>query len=107
MKRIRSRGEEIRKYILENIDDNSSGIAKLTASHFNITRQAVNKHLQRLKHEGALDETGNTRNRSYALKPKFEWARDYQITRELEEHLIWQDDLSKVIGNQPENVLDI
>lgn len=107
MTRVRVRGEEIRRFILENVEQHPRDVSKVAGERFNITRQAVNKHLKRLAKEGALAESGNTRNRSYAPAPKIEWRQQYQITPDLEEHVIWQNDISKVIGQQPENVLDI
>lgn len=107
MTRVRARGEEIRRYILENIEQHAGDISRFTAEHFQITRQAVNKHIQKLKREGALSEDGKTRNRSYSLAPKVDWGQSYEINAELEEHLVWQNDVSKVLGQQPENVLDI
>lgn len=107
MTRVRVRGEEIRCFILQHMEKHPSDVVKLTADHFDITRQAVNKHLKRLKLEGAISEEGKTRNRSYSLKPNFEWGETYPITAELEEHVIWQQNISVIIGKQPENVLDI
>lgn len=107
MPRVRLRGEEIRRFILEHVEKHAAGVSKVTADHFGITRQAVNKHLQRLHAEGALAETGKTRNRSYALSPLVEWSHRYDITPELAEDLVWRADIAAVLGQQPENVLDI
>ncbi len=107
MTRVRRRGEEIRRFILENVQQNASRIGRVASEHFKISRQAVNKHLKRLSAEGALNEKGRTRNRSYRLAPQVEWTRDYLMTPDLEEDLIWRSDISKVFGPQPENVLHI
>jgi hypothetical protein len=107
MSRVRIRGEAIRCFILEHVEKHAGNIGKVTADHFKITRQAVNKHLKRLAKEHSLNETGKTRNRSYSLAPKVEWTQFYPITPELEEHLLWQNDLSKIVGQQPDNVLEI
>jgi uncharacterized protein DUF4325 len=107
MSRVRTRGEEIRRFILENVEEHAGDIARLTSDHFQITRQAANKHLKKLSQEGALSEDGHTRNRSYTLAPKVEWAQDYELSTSLEEDLLWHNDISKVLGQQPENVLDI
>ncbi len=107
MVRVRRRGEEIRRFILDNVEKNAATIGRVTSDHFKISRQAVNKHMKRLVSEGALSESGQTRNRSYTLSPLVDWGRGYEITPELKEHLIWQNDISKVLGQQPENVLDI
>jgi hypothetical protein len=105
--RVRIRGEEIRHFILQHVEKHPTDISKLTADHFSITRQAVNKHLQRLTGELALVEAGNTRNRSYRLVPLAEWKKSYQITPDLAEDLAWSNDVGPVIGQLPENVLDI
>lgn len=107
MVRVRARGEDIRRYILEHVEKHPTDIARVTAEHFEITRQAANKHLQRLTSGGSLAETGHTRNRSYKLCPLSEWKKAYQITPELAEDLVWTNDIKAVIGQLPENVLDI
>ncbi len=107
MTRVRARGEAVRRFILENVEKHPADICKKTAEHFNITRQAVNKHLQRLTAEHALSESGNTRNRSYRLSALSEWRNDYPITPGLAEDVVWTKDILPVIGEQPENVLDI
>lgn len=107
MPRVRVRGEAVRRFILENVEKHAGDIGRFTSDHFKITRQAVNKHLKKLRNEGALKETGKTRSRSYSLAPQVEWAHTYQIAPDLEEHMLWQNDLGPIIGQQPENVLDI
>ncbi len=107
MTRVRSRGEEVRRFILENVEKHSTDISKITAEKFVITRQAVNKHLQRLTSERALVVSGHTRNQSYKLSPISEWRGNYQMSPGLAEDVIWTKDILPVIGQQPENVLDI
>lgn len=107
MARVRARGEDIRRYILAHVEKHPADIARVTAEHFEITRQAANKHLQRLTSVGSLAETGHTRNRRYKLCPLSEWKKAYQITPELAEDLVWTNDIKAVIGQLPENVLDI
>ena len=107
MARIRVRGEGIRRFILEHVQAHPREVASLAAEKFGISRQAVNKHLQRLAREGALGEKGKTRNRVYSLAPLSEWQKSFEIAPDLEEHLIWQDEVSLALGPLPENVLDI
>src|ERR1700676_946508 len=106
-KRIRTRGEDVRKYILEHLEKHPHDLSKFVAGHFGITRQAVNKHLQRLKSEHAVVESGQTRNRTRKLATLAEWDRSYAVAPNLAEDLVWRDDVSKVIGDMPENVLAI
>jgi len=107
MSRVRARGEDIRRFILEHVEKHPADISKVTAEHFEITRQAVNKHLQRLTSERSLAESGQTRNRIYKLAPLSEWSRTYKITPELAEDLIWTNEVRAAIDLLPENVLNI
>jgi len=105
--RVRVRGEEIRRFILEHVQSHPREVAALAADKFEVSRQAINKHMQRLAHEGCLAETGKTRNRVYSLMPLTEWQKDFAIGPDLEEHILWQDQVGPALGQLPENVLDI
>lgn len=107
MKRVRSRGEDVRRFILEALEKHPGDISRVTAEHFAITRQAVNKHLQRLTLEHAIIDSGKTRNRLYKLAPLLEWREHYEITPALAEDRVWRDNISKALGEMPDNVLDI
>ena len=107
MTRSRGRGEDIRRYILENVAKNPNDISRETAKKFGITRQAVNKHLQRLAAENALTETGKTRGRAYKLCPLLEWRQMYKISPELAEDVIWTNDIRAVLGQLPDNAMNI
>ena len=107
MTRVRSRGENIRRFIVSNVEKHPKDIAKLTADKFGITRQAVNKHLQKLVDERALVPQGNTRNLTYRLRPLEEWRKTYPLTDTLAEDVVWRQDVTPSLGQMPENVLDI
>lgn len=107
MTRVRSRGEDIRKFILGQVEKHPSDISKLTAERFGITRQAVNKHLQKLTAEHALAENGKTRNRTYELAPILEWRKAYRITPDLAEDVVWTNDIRKTLDAFPDNVMNI
>ena len=106
-KRIRARGEDVRKYILEHLGKHPNDIAKVAADHLGITRQAINKHIQRLSSEHAIVESGQTRNRTYKLATLAEWERAYTITPNLAEDVVWRSDVGKIIGDMAANVTDI
>ncbi len=105
--RVRARGEDIRRFILEHVEKHPNDVAKLASEHFKITRQAVNKHLRRLIFEKCLTESGETRKRVYKLAALVEWRKIYTISAELEEHVLWDQDISPVLLPLPENVMDI
>jgi anti-sigma regulatory factor (Ser/Thr protein kinase)/biotin operon repressor len=107
MKRIHARGEDVRRFILEHLAEHPKDVSKVTATHFGITRQAVNKHLQRLTSEHAIVETGKTRNRVYKLAALLDWSEFYPISPALAEDRVWRDGISKTLGDMPDNVLNI
>lgn len=104
---VRSRGEDVRRFILERVDKHQHDIAKVAALHFGVSRQAVNKHLQRLVAERAIVEEGQTRNRKYRLATLSEWHKLYRLTPQLAEDTVWREDVSKVLGEMPDNVMSI
>ena len=107
MTRVRARGEDVRNFILQEIEKHPSDITRVVMSRFGITRQAVNKHLKRLVSEGAMIEEGITRNRSYKLAPLQQWHKEYIIEPTLAEDVVWTRDVRPVLGQLPDNVLNI
>lgn len=107
MTKVRERGEAVRRYIVAHVDKHPTAIAKMTADKFDITRQAVNKHLQKLVSENALTQEGNTRNRSYKLASLVRWMKHYDLVEGLEEDRVWRDDVALSLGQLPQNALDI
>lgn len=107
MSRIRNRGEEIRRFILDHIETHPNNIGRLASDKFAISRQAINKHLQRLSSEGCISESGRTRNRTYNLAAQLEWRKEYLLTPQLAEDTVWEQDVKALLGKHPENVLDI
>lgn len=107
MTRARSRGENVRRFIINNVGKHPRDIAKIAAAKFGVTRQAVNKHLKKLVDEHALVSQGNTRNISYHLHPLVEWSRYYSLTDASAEDVVWRGDVAPSLGQVPDNVIDI
>jgi len=107
MARTRKRGDEIRNFLLQNVTDHPADIAKVAAKKFQISRQAANKHLQRLVEQGDLDHEGTTRTRTYTLRELFTWMQTYELTGELNEDDVWRNDVRPRMGEMPKNVNDI
>jgi len=107
MTRVRKRGEQIRKYIIKTVDKHKSDIARVTAAKFQISRQAVNKHLTRLVDEKSLMREGATRNRRYFLRPLEEWDKTYALSPEIQEDVVWRNDIAPSLQHLPDNVFDI
>src|SRR5690348_9476435 len=96
---VRVRGEQIRRFILERVSKHPRDIARLAADHLEISRQAVNKHLQGLVRAGALDEQGQTRNRSYRPAAMVKWDEAFELAPDLAEDVIVRDHIAPVLGN--------
>lgn len=107
MTKLRKKTEEIRQFIVANVEKHPKDIASLTAKQFDITRQAVNKHIQTLVKEKALLVTGSTQSRHYSLQSLERWVSSYKLDKSLEEHIVWHNDIAPRLGKLPENVMDI
>ena len=104
---IRKRGEEIRQFILDNTEHHPKDVVKMAAHHFGISRQAVNKHVRRLVDQQALFVKGSTRNRHYILHPLVQWEHIYALDGALGEDVVWRNDIVSLLGELPDNVIDI
>lgn len=107
MTKIRAGGEAVRKFLIEHLAEHPSDIVRFTAEKFACTRQAVHKHLQRLISEGAVLESGQTRNKRYQLAPLAQWNKQYEVGPSLAEDAVWRRDVEPQLGKLPENVLYI
>jgi anti-sigma regulatory factor (Ser/Thr protein kinase) len=107
MRRIRARGESIRKFIVGNIDSHPDDIVRITAHKFGCSRQAVHKHLRRLISEGSVAEAGRTRNKTYQLAPLVSKDITINVTPGLAEHVVWTQNIAPVLGKLPDNVARI
>jgi anti-sigma regulatory factor (Ser/Thr protein kinase) len=105
--KVREKGEQVRRFILENIEAHNSDIAALAASQFSITRQAVNKHLLRLRDQGALTKEGSTRAPIYRLVPLSTKTFGYELTPAPQEDVVWRAEIKAAIEPLPDNVLNI
>ena len=104
---VRARGEQIRRYILDQVEQSSVDVTRATANHFGITRQAVNKHLRRLVNEGLILRSGLTSASVYRLAPTVEWSYECEIEPGLAEDVVWTREVRDVLGEIPDNVMDI
>ena len=107
MSKVRRRGEQIRQFILENVEKHPKDVANLASHEFSISRQAVNKHIQRLVKQKSLVVSGSTRSRVYKLCPLEKWSKIYDLGSNLAEDIVWDSDIKPLTSDLPENVKDI
>lgn len=103
----RERGRAIRRFILERVDSNREGIAQLTATHFDISRQAAHKHLHHLVREGFLTAEGTTRNRRYALAVLHEASISVPLTSTTAEDRVWREQIAPLLSDLPQRAREI
>lgn len=107
MTKLREKSKNIRYFVLNHVDQHPGDIARITAEHFHISRQAVNKHLQRLVEEKLLTVAGKTQNQTYQLAPISEQTFIYEMTSELAEDLVWRNDIRAILEPMPDNVMQL
>jgi hypothetical protein len=107
MSKVRKRGEQIRQFILENVEKHPSDVTTLAAQEFGVSRQAINKHIQHLVEQKALVVTGSTRKKNYQLHPQIKWMETYDLSKNLAEDIVWDADIRPLIKDLPDNVKDI
>jgi DNA-binding MarR family transcriptional regulator len=60
---------DVRNFILSHVAKYPDSIARITSEKFEISRQAVNRHLKKLVGEGLIESSGSTRAKTYHLLP--------------------------------------
>lgn len=107
MARLRKRGEKIRQFILENVENHPKDIVKITSKKFDVSRQAINKHIQFLARQQAIQVHGTTKSRQYLLCPIKELEKTYLLESNLEEDVVWRNDILPLMDELPDNVTGI
>jgi len=107
MAKAPQRGAEIQSFILSQVEAHPADIAKVTAEHFGISRQAANKHLARLVADDQLAAEGSTKSRRYAPKLLLEHSTELKVSKALEEHVVWKERMGPLLEGLPENVISI
>jgi len=98
--------EEIRRFIVENIEEHPTDIGRLVALRFRRSRGTAVAHLARLNKEGIIEIAGRTKGRRYSLKES-ERLFSLAVSPALEEDVVWREKLFPELRDLPENVLNI
>ena len=105
--RVQARSEEVRRYILDRVEQSPEGVASAVREAFGISRQAVNGHLRRLCQEGILEWSGHTRARQYRLASLSNWSKTFPMEPGLAEDVVWSQHVSEVLNGLERNAADI
>jgi anti-sigma regulatory factor (Ser/Thr protein kinase)/Fe-S cluster biosynthesis and repair protein YggX len=98
---------EIRDFILDNVAEYPTSITSEATKKFRISRQWAHKQAMMLVKEGRLNQSGNTRNRTYTLRNFKEVVFSEEISTRLEEDVIWRNRILPDLADIPENVRNI
>ena len=103
----REKTESIEHFIVDNLRRHESDIANLTATHFQISRAAVARHIALLVKRNIVSTTGNTKARAYSLVPSVD-ERFSLSTIGLHEDVVWRERISPLLSSDTHaNILTI
>jgi hypothetical protein len=98
---------EIRAFILANLETHPGDITSITSAQFQISKQAVRKHLKALINDRLLVATGATRDRLYALRTLDDFDLQIPIRSDLSEDTLWRQNIRPRMDDIPSNVIAI
>lgn len=104
--KVRQRTLVIRQFITETVSGHPEDIAKVTASQFQISRQAACQHVKWLAEHGVLLASGNTAGRKYELLPTGRFSGTFP-TKDLKEDRAWREWVAPLLEDAPANVVTI
>ncbi len=102
-----ARVSEIEAFILHNVDEHPRDVAHLAVRQFGISRQMINRYVDRLVEDGLLAGQGKTRARQYALRCIVDSHHTIRLNGSTAEDEVWRDFVAPHIASLPKNVLQI
>jgi anti-sigma regulatory factor (Ser/Thr protein kinase) len=104
--KMAAKSQEIQQFMIDHVEEHPRDIVRLTADHFGITRQAVNRHVRILIDDGAIEATGKTSERTYCLA-KQEHSFSLPLAENNAEDLVYQKYIDPLLSTLKKNVQDI
>ncbi|MCL2760880.1 MAG: DUF4325 domain-containing protein [Desulfuromonadales bacterium] len=99
---------EIVNYICELVYNKSSqNLSNDVAERFDISRQAAQKHIKKLVDTGILVKTGNTKGALYSLQDLVHESKDFKLSENSDEDVVWREFVRPKLGDVPDNVRSI
>ncbi len=103
----RARTQTIREFILDQAAMNPRGLARRIAEAYGISRQAANRHLDLLVETGLLEQSGQTRARTYRLRRTSSLSREVRVTPVLNAERLWEDHIAAILSGDTPSVRDV
>lgn len=103
---MREKTKQIHQFILDNVGEHPKDITAVTAKHFDISRQAVNKHLNVLVDNNKLETKGDRNKREYINVLDYMFVKQYRLS-DVDESLIYVKDIYPLIEKYPKNVIEV
>lgn len=104
---MKNQAAAIKEFILSNVEAHPKDITNLTMNKFKVTRTTVHRHLTYLIKNNQIEKSGTTNTSQYFLKSSFNKRITYEITPELSESRIWQEEFNSQAAKLKENVREI
>lgn len=104
---MKNQAEEIREFILSNVESHPKDIANFVIEKFGVTRPTVHRHLNNLIENNKIEKSGKTNRTQYFLKSSFNKRLSYGITANLSESQIWHDEFEQQAKKLKPNVNEI
>lgn len=95
----------IKNYIVSNISGNPNKITQQTCEYFKITKPTVLKYINELIEDKIIKKTGSNRYPNYKLvETDYRWE---YLNKNLEEDVLWRENISPLLKDLNKNVKDI
>jgi hypothetical protein len=104
---LRTKSQEIREFIIQEVDRGSTSVVRAASEQFGISRQAVNRYLRQLVAGGVATSEGKTKGLRYTLNFLANSGFTVGLVPNLSEHTVWQEKVRPLLDGVRENVLNI
>jgi hypothetical protein len=104
---MQQKANDIRAFILNNIESHSADIAALLAKEYGFSRQTAIKYISREVRKGSLIKIGSTRATRYFLSNGSKVHFTLKIAKGLAEDKIWSKYVKPLISSYPNNIQKI
>lgn len=107
MGKYSEKSSEIQNFILLQVENHPNDITTLTAKNFNISKQAVRKHIKKTITDGKIQASGATRNKHYKLNILVEHKIEFPINSSLAEDILWREHIRPKLEGIKPNIISI